>query len=518
MAARSGEMLQTKFFYVASILAVSLGFVSLMWRFRGQTWILVVFGLVWVVVVTAFAWEIVTRAERLDSIVRSRTDALEESNRHLSNLLQQLSAFQSISYEMNQKIAVKDITVAFTKRLCSLLPDLEAVWLWLDVRLVGTGRQQGKRQGSGAVRLRLAARSGQDFGRPPELVHLRADNPLVARCFDGHSVAVNHYLKRKALAWGWRWLQGSRVESFAAFPLKLGDRVLGLLGVFSRRNISAEFVSQLHLNVNQLTMALEKARLLKAMRARAEELVAANAELRQLDAMKDWFVSAVSHELRTPLTNIRSFSEILENYDDLAPEERTEFASVISRESERLSEMIDDVLDLAQMANGEMRLEPAEFDLADLVAKSCRPFSHEADERGIAFTQEVSDRTPGVFADQRGVARVLNNLIGNAFKFTPDGGSIRVAVEPAVSGSDGSKFVTVQIRDTGVGIAQKDQEKIFDRFTQAGSHLTNKAKGTGIGLAICREIVEKSHGEIWVESEPGKGSTFRFTLPAVSAS
>ena len=95
MAARTGEMLQTKFFYVASILAVSLGFVSLMWRFRGETWILVVFGLVWVVVVTAFAWEIVTRAERLDSIVRSRTDALEESNRHLSNLLQQLSAFQS---------------------------------------------------------------------------------------------------------------------------------------------------------------------------------------------------------------------------------------------------------------------------------------------------------------------------------------------------------------------------------------------------------------------------------------
>jgi signal transduction histidine kinase len=131
----------------------------------------------------------------------------------------------------------------------------------------------------------------------------------------------------------------------------------------------------------------------------------------------------------------------------------------------------------------------------------------------------VPERLPPVLADEQGVARVLNNLIGNAFKFTPDGGKIQVTAELAQS-ADGTqsraaepRFAAVLVSDTGVGIPLKEQPRVFEKFTQVGSGITTKPRGTGIGLAICREIVEKSNGEIWVQSQPEEGSTFGFTLP-----
>jgi len=520
MRRKAGSMLQTRFFYVGSIFAVSFGIVSLMWRFKTVNWILVAFGLAWVVLVTAFAWEIVTRAERLDAVVKARTDALEESNRNLAALLEQLNAFHTISYEINQKAELPQIAHTFTDRLFRMLPGTEGVWLWLDPAVLREEREQeGGEPAAGPPGLELGAQSGQTFGMPPELSPLRPDNPLASRCFDGRSAAAEHNLQGKARAWGWRWLESSRAESFAAFPLQVGGAMLGVLGVFSRQGVSAEFMSHLQLSVNQLAVALEKARLLRETARRAELLAAANEELRQLDAMKDWFVSSVSHELRTPLTNIRSFGEILENYEDLTPQERREFAVIIRRESERLSDMISDVLDLALIARGEMRLEPQCLDLPALISRCCKLFSQEADERRITFTQVVPEPLPPVLADEQGVARVLNNLIGNAFKFTPDGGKIQVTAELAQS-ADGTqsraaepRFAAVLVSDTGVGIPLKEQPRVFEKFTQVGSGITTKPRGTGIGLAICREIVEKSNGEIWVQSQPEEGSTFGFTLP-----
>lgn len=513
MGSQARSIFQTKLLYVASVFVASLGVVSLMWRFRGINWILVVFGVALVVVVTSFAWEIATRTEKLDQLVRARTDALAETNRRLSALLEQLNAFHTISYDITQKMGIEDITRAVADRLCNTLADVDSVWLWLDRSLLGTGGRGLDRPGP----LELASQAGQDFGMPAELEHPRPDNPLVAGCFDERGSSAFHGLQDEALAWGWDWLVGSGMQSFVGFPMKLGTRMLGVLGVFSGKTMSAGFVSQLNLSVNQLTVALEKARLLKEMQKRAEELAAANEELRQLDAMKDWFVSAVSHELRTPLTSIRSFSEILENYESLGADEREEFAAIIRQESERLSEMIDEMLDVAKIADGEADLSPDYFDLPPLVDRCCKLFSQEANDRRIQFDQNVPERLPRVFADEKGVARVLNNLLGNAFKFTPDGGRVRVALEQGADGSDDAECVTVLVSDTGVGIAPKDQLRIFERFTQLGSGLTDKPLGTGIGLAICREIVAKSNGRIWVESEPGKGSTFGFALPVAPA-
>ncbi|MCK4376369.1 MAG: GAF domain-containing protein, partial [Candidatus Brocadiae bacterium] len=257
MAGRTNSVLQTKFFYAGSIFAVSFGLVSLMWRFKTVNWILVAFGLAWVVVVTAFAWEIVTRAEKLDATVRSRTDALEESNQNLSALLEQLNAFHAISYEINQKIELVEIARAFAGRLFRMLPSVDGVWLWLDPRLLEEEAEPSYAQAHDPLPFELAAQAGVSFGMPPELSTLPLDSPLMARCLDSRSVAVDHSLATKALAWGWQWLATSRMDSFAGFPLQLGGAMLGVLGVFSRRTITAQFVSHLHLSVNQLTVALE---------------------------------------------------------------------------------------------------------------------------------------------------------------------------------------------------------------------------------------------------------------------
>jgi len=511
--ARSTSVLQTRFFYVATVFGVSFGVVSLMWHLKGTNWTLGVFSFGWVLLLSAFAYEIVTRAERLDRIVHARTDALEETNRNLSRLLDQLSAFLQISYVVNQKLEIRETTLAFVSQLHKSLPEVDAAWLWLDRAVLRSEGAKSATRYQTVGPLVLSGQAGHSFGMPAALKVLRRTNPLISPCFEAKRAAIHHELRTKGLSWGWKWLAASGMESFAGFPLRLGRNMLGVLGVFSREPLSAEFVSQMYVSVNQVTVALEKARLLREMRKRAEELTAANRELRQLDAMKDWFVSSVSHELRTPLTNIRSFGEILERYEDLSPEEHREFAGIIREESERLSKMIDDVLDLARISNGGERLKPDFFDLGELVRKCCKLFSQEAEERGIHLAWHMPDSVPRPYADRDAVARVLNNLIGNAFKFTADGGEIDVRIDPHAGSESGGRFVGVRVSDNGVGIASDDQVRIFERFTQAATCLTNKPPGTGIGLAICREIVQKTGGEIWVRSQVGKGSTFGFTLP-----
>ncbi len=509
MSSTSESKLRSRFFYAGILFAVNVGILGLIWRFREANWILLAFSLWWILLVSAFAWEIVTRAERLDRTVRSRTDALRRTNRHLSSLLGRLRAFHRLSYQMNQKLDRGEIGRAFVEELCDGLPAVGAAWLWL-----------GRTDGDPDVRprpFRLAARAGPRMGMPAELRRLRADSPLVAGCFGERAVAIFQDLPAAGRKWGWHWVSETGMQSFAALRLHLGDRTLGVLGVFSEQRLSPEFLRQLHLSVNQLTVALEKARLLKQVRRRARELADANKQLRQLDEMKDWFVSAVSHELRTPLTNIRSFGEILENYADLEPEERKEFAGIIRRESERLSALIGNVLDVAKIANGEIELEPQALDLPALVERCCSPFAREAAERGIDLSCSVRERPPAVFADENAVARVLNNLLGNALKFTPDGGRVEVTVKPVGTPRQDRRMVAVLVSDTGVGIPADQQEKVFRRFTQLGKQLTDKPPGTGIGLAICREIVENSGGRIWVESTPGEGSTFAFSLPVADS-
>ena len=507
------NILETRFFYVATIFAVSFGTVSFLWRYKSVNWVIILFGLVWVAVVTAFAWEIVTRAERLDEKVKKRTRALKESNAHLTTLIDQITIFHHLSHKMNQEVKPGRICRTFVSGLQESFPDLESVWLWLDERIVGP-IDENRHEDDTPPPLSPVAVSGADLGRPRELADPDHYPPMIAGPVFRSEFHHERNLPETGRREGWSWVEEAGLQEFAGYPLEVGETNIGALGMFSEQSISKNFLSHLHLSVNQLAMALEKARLLRGYRSRARELAEANAELRKLDTMKNWFLSAVSHELRTPLTSIRSFSEILQNYEDLSEDETCEFAGIIREESDRLSTLIDDMLDAASIADGRMEWNPELTSPASLIRRSCKLFSYRIENSGLTLEQDVPDDLPQVEADRGKIITVLNNLIGNAIKFTEPGGTITIS---AAMDDENGEAVTIAVSDTGKGIDRDDQRRVFEKFTRLGEPLGGHPKGAGLGLAISREIVEKHGGRIWVESEPGEGSTFSLTLPVMEA-
>ena len=268
--------------------------------------------------------------------------------------------------------------------------------------------------------------------------------------------------------------------------------------------------------IDRAALAIEKASLYATLDERSRDLqrayadlAAAHQELLGVDEMKTNFIANVSHELRTPLTSIRSFSEILLSLEiDL--ETQREFMGIINAESERLTRLINDVLDITKIESGYVEWHMDDHDLAELLRASARTFAALAEEKQLQFAFIEPQGPIYVWADGDRVLQVLVNLLSNAIKFTSHGG-----VSLSVEVSD--EMARVHVRDTGIGIASVDHERIFEKFHQVGNTLTGKPTGTGLGLCICRDIVEYHGGRIWVESALGEGSVFSFTLPLVKA-
>jgi signal transduction histidine kinase len=239
------------------------------------------------------------------------------------------------------------------------------------------------------------------------------------------------------------------------------------------------------------------------------DLAAAHQDLLKIDEMKSCFIANVSHELRTPLTSVLAYSELLLTYDDPPPETRREFLEIIHGESERLTRLINEVLDISKIESGALELRRDPIELRSLIASSARSHREAIRQRGLAFELDVPERLPLVVGDADRLQQVVANLLSNAMKFTP-AGAIRL------SAWGEGESVLIAVSDTGVGIAPEDQARIFEKFHQVGDIMTAKPSGTGLGLAICRELVGAHGGRIWVESRPGAGSTFLVALPAAS--
>jgi signal transduction histidine kinase len=236
-------------------------------------------------------------------------------------------------------------------------------------------------------------------------------------------------------------------------------------------------------------------------------LAAAHAELVQIDELKSNFIANVSHELRTPLTSVLAYSELLLTYEEQSSPEQKEFLEIIHTESARLTRLLNDVLDLAKIESGDMRLSVEPLDIEELVNAAVRAHRGVIDQQGLGLEVEVEPDLPFVRGDHDRLRQVLANLLSNATKFTKKGmirvGATRVGAE-----------VHIWVADTGVGIPPDHVGRVFDKFHQVGDVMTDKPTGTGLGLAICRELVESHDGRIWAESEVGKGSTFTVALPA----
>jgi signal transduction histidine kinase len=216
----------------------------------------------------------------------------------------------------------------------------------------------------------------------------------------------------------------------------------------------------------------------------------------------------MSHELRTPLNAIIGFSEVLtERMFGELNEKQDEYLKDIHASGQHLLSLINDILDLSKIEAGRMELEVTDFDLPSAIDNALILVRERATRRGITLGHSVDERLGTIRGDERKVKQVLLNLLSNALKFTPEGGRIDVRAAP----QDG--VAEISVADTGVGIAPEDQEAVFEEFRQVGT-ADKKVEGTGLGLALSRKFIELHGGRIWVESEVGKGSTFRFTLPS----
>jgi hypothetical protein len=325
--------------------------------------------------------------------------------------------------------------------------------------------------------------------------------------------AVGDYARRR----GHRSTTG--IQADAALVQFVETELAGAIGGASARIMVASTVDEGELSLDEVRTMLDDASQVIAyshqLEHKSKELVAATAELRaanerlqELDRLKDDFVSTVTHELRTPLTSIRAFSEILHENPDLDAAERQRFLNIIIQESERLTRLINQVLDLAKLESGRAEWQVGEIDLRAVVENSIEATSQLFRAKNVGLEVRLAADAPPVQADSDRLVQVLINLLSNAVKFVkPDTG--RVIVE-LVSGTDA---LEVRVTDNGPGIAVDDQQLIFEKFRQAGDTMTEKPQGTGLGLPISRQIIEHLGGRLWVESAPGHGATFAFSLP-----
>jgi len=268
------------------------------------------------------------------------------------------------------------------------------------------------------------------------------------------------------------------------------------VGPFSEKDIAL-----LKTFADQAVIAIQNARLFNEIQDKSRQLEVANKH-------KSEFLANMSHELRTPLNAIIGFSEVLlERLFGELNEKQDDYLKDIHSSGRHLLTLINDILDLSKVEAGRMDLELSTFDLPGAIANAMTLVRERAQRHGIVLGQQVDAQLGEITADERKFKQILLNLLSNAVKFTPDGGRIDVTAR-----SDGD-FVAVAVHDTGIGIAPEDQQAVFEEFRQVGRNYTNKQEGTGLGLALTKRFVELHGGKIWLDSEPGKGSTFTFTIP-----
>ncbi len=296
-------------------------------------------------------------------------------------------------------------------------------------------------------------------------------------------------------------------------------RLAGIIGAASARVMVASTLKgegvgleELMQILDETSQVLEYSRQLEQKSEQLEhtsaELKAANERLTELDQLKDDFLSTVTHELRTPLTSIRSFSEILHDTPDLGLAERQHFLGIIIRESERLTRLINQVLDLTKIERGRMEWQMSDVSLREVIDHAVSSMHHLFEEKNITVEVRQPDSVPTVRGDRDQLIQLAINLLSNAEKFCPaENGRVEIALKV------GPTDLTVSVADNGRGIPVHEQENIFEKFHQVRSDQTGNPMGSGLGLAICRGIVEHLGGRIWVRSKPGNGATFFFTVP-----
>jgi len=297
------------------------------------------------------------------------------------------------------------------------------------------------------------------------------------------------------------------LHAFTAVPIQSKEQVLGVLGILSRRprEQSPDEVQLLTAVGHQIGLAIENVRLAK----KASEIEL----LREADRLRSELLANISHELRTPLGLIKVFCTTLLREDvEFDGETQQEFLRDIREETDKLEDLVDNLLDLSRIQDGRLRLDKGPTDISQLARKVIKAMQIQLTQPAGTGRQHrlVYDFFPDPLVatvDAKCIEQVLRNLLSNAIKYSPGGGTI------TIQGREDGEHLLIRISDQGVGIPAEELEKIFERFYRVENEITQTVRGAGLGLPVCRGIVEAHGGRMWAESTPGRGSTLCFTLP-----
>jgi len=303
--------------------------------------------------------------------------------------------------------------------------------------------------------------------------------------------------------------------------VNFAEKVLGgVIGSASARIMVSSVTKEEELKIDEVLNILRESQqmmeLNKELRKKSSELekatkqlTAVNEQLTEMDKTKDEFLYTVTHELRTPVTSIRAMAEIVHDNTDMEEDQKLQFLAGIIKETERLSHLITQVLNLEKYESGKQLLNRTSVQLNSLIKDAVQSIKPLADAKGITTAIKIPDSMFLVQCDPDLIMQVLNNLLSNAVKFAPEKGLVAVSVHNNLDG------LQIWVEDNGKGIEPGLQELIFDKFFQAKNQTLRKPEGSGLGLAICKKIIDLHEGDIWVVSEMNKGSKFIFTLPII---
>ena len=303
-------------------------------------------------------------------------------------------------------------------------------------------------------------------------------------------------------------------------PIALGQNFFGCIEIFKETPFSSEDAKCFQTLAQQVSLPLKSATLY-------QEIKETNHKLEKLERLKSEFISIVSHELRTPLTSIKNSLDILHSGRcGEVSQAADKFLTMAQRNVQRLSGIINDLLDLSKIEAGKMDFHFTQTDIHSVIDYVKSTFLNVAKEKGLNLTSEETPQLPAVTADPQRLEQVLTNLVSNAIKFTPSGKNITIKSELVnadmidknncfkdVLQNLKGDYIMVSVEDEGIGIAEENLVRAFDKFAQIENSLSRKAGGTGLGLPIAKQLIETHKGAIWCESKPDKGSAFKFVLP-----
>jgi signal transduction histidine kinase/HAMP domain-containing protein len=450
--------------------------------------------------------------EDLERKVAERTAELTHANTRLQQeIAERVRAEEALRQQNEYLAALHETTLGLMSRL--ELKDLLETLVRRAGQLLGT--PHGFIYLVASDEAELERQVGVGIFHDDTAPRLRRGEGLSGKVWEsGKPLVVDNYD-----VWSGRSPSGIQlIHAMAGVPLHSGSKVVGVLALASERGSNRTFsedeVKLLSRFAQLASIALDNARLYTAAQEAKEAADAAN-------EAKSTFLAGVSHELRTPLTSILGFAKIIQKRLESrifpvvnAHDEKTERAvrqvsenlDIIVAEGERLTALINDVLDLAKIEAGKVEWHMQPLSVSDIIERATAATVALFERKPLELIKEVEDGLPEIVGDRDRLIQVVINLISNAVKFADQGSVTCRATQ--VNGE-----ILISVIDTGVGIAEADLPRVFERFTQVGDTLTDKPKGTGLGLPICKEIVEYHGGRIWVKSELGRGSDFSFTLP-----